>query len=592
MPFIRKHAAALAALFALLCAAAAPYMIPENPDSAVFRSGTLGLILLCAAALPAQTALRRADRRTLCVSLALGCLFALALSLGSELYIYDGLLRGFGSLVRRMAVPVMAAPLLGALIARLLMPADRAPASRPPRLPLWSYALILFVCWVPLLLAYFPGMLNYDFIGEFNQHLTGEYSNLHPLLHSAIMNGVIALGEALHSRSLGVLLMSLLQMALLALALGYACAFVQRRGAGRGTMLALTALFALHPVFSVMSVSMTKDTLFAAAFLTLSLLTFELLEQPEAFLHSRRRCALFIVTAVGTALLRNNGLFALALLLPGAVIAARGMRRGVALLSGASIAACVLTTALLTLVYAPQTMPSFQLYSLPAQQLVRACSSGKLSEEDRAEIAGWYVSEEGLIVHEHLADAAKGYLDRERIEAEGDKFLKLWARHAGACAHEYLEAFLMLNVGSWYPDDRSHATIYPDATWSNKGYLQTQEYDMTAEGITTRCFLPAVRDLCERICRSNEGQEIPVLSVLLCTATPFWALLLAVAALIARRRTRLMPAALGGLGLWLSYLFGACTLPRYALPLFALAPALLAVALRSPARKEEPACSD
>ena len=136
MPFIRKHASALAALFALLCAAAAPYMIPENPDSAVFRSGTLGLILLCAAALPAQTALRRADRRTLCVSLALGCLFALALSLGSELYIYDGLLRGFGSLVRRMAVPVMAAPLLGALIARLLMPADRAPASRPPRLPL------------------------------------------------------------------------------------------------------------------------------------------------------------------------------------------------------------------------------------------------------------------------------------------------------------------------------------------------------------------------------------------------------------------------------------------------------------------------
>ena len=46
MPFIRKHAAALAVLFALLCAAAAPYMIPENPDSAVFRSGTLGRMTL------------------------------------------------------------------------------------------------------------------------------------------------------------------------------------------------------------------------------------------------------------------------------------------------------------------------------------------------------------------------------------------------------------------------------------------------------------------------------------------------------------------------------------------------------------------
>ena len=579
MSFIRKHAALLAVLSALLCAAAAPYLIPANPDSAVFRSGTLGLILLCAAALPAREALSRASRRTLFPALALGYLFALALSLGSELFVYGGLLRGLGSLVRRMAVPVMAAPLLGALIARLLMPAARRSDPRPLRIPLWGYALVLFLCWTPVLLAYFPGMLNYDFVGEFSQHLTGEYSNLHPLLHSAIMNGVITLGEAIHSRTLGVLLMSLLQMALLALSLGYACAFVQRRGAGRGTMLALTALFALHPVFSVMSVSMTKDTLFCAAFLTLSLLAFELLEQPEAFLKSRARCVLFVVMSVGTALLRNNGLFALAFLLPGALIAARGFRKHVALLSGASIAACLLTTALLTLAYAPASMPSFQLYSVPAQQLVRAYNSGRLSEEERAEIASWYVSEEGLIVHEHLADPAKGYLDRARIEAEGNNFLKLWTGHAKAFAHEYLEAFLMLNIGSWYPDDRSHATIYPDATWSDKGYLQTQEYDMRDEGITARCLLPAVRNLVERICRSNEGQKLPVLSVLLCTATPFWALLLAIAALIARRRTRLLPATLGGLGLWLSYLFGACTLPRYTMPLFALAPPLLAVAL-------------
>ena len=39
---------------------------------------------------------------------------------------------------------------------------------------------------------------------------------------------------------------------------------------------------------------------------------------------------------------------------------------------------------------------------------------------------------------------------------------------------------------------------------------------------------------------------------------------------------------LGALGLWLSYLFGPCTLPRYTLPLFCLAPVLLALALRMP----------
>jgi len=34
-------------------------------------------------------------------------------------------------------------------------------------------------------------------------------------------------------------------------------------------------------------------------------------------------------------------------------------------------------------------------------------------------------------------------------------------------------------------------------------------------------------------------------------------------------------ASLGTLGLWLSYLLGPCTLPRYTLPLFCLAPVLL-----------------
>ena len=121
MQFIRKHAAPLAALAALLAALAAPYLIPENPDSAVFRSGAFGCALLAAAAFPAREALRRANRRTLVCGLAWGLLLAGALGLGAELLVYDGLLSGMGSLLRRLAVPVMAAPLLGLVCTRLML---------------------------------------------------------------------------------------------------------------------------------------------------------------------------------------------------------------------------------------------------------------------------------------------------------------------------------------------------------------------------------------------------------------------------------------------------------------------------------------
>ena len=328
-----------------------------------------------------------------------------------------------------------------------------------------------------------------------------------------------------------------------------------------------------------MAVSTCKDTLFSAALLVLSLQSFALLEDADAFFRKKAGLFLYVLCGVGTALLRNNGLFAFALLAPAMLIAAKGFRKPTALLLAACLGASGLVNGALTLALHPSSEnTSFQLYSIPAQQLVRAYNSGTMSEADKAEIHAWYTDDAGLVVHPHLADPAKGYLNRERIQTEGGAFLALWQKHAKTYAHEYLEAFLMLNVGSWYPDDLSQATIYPDVSYNDKGYLQLQEVDMTAYGIETRCCLPVVRNLFERICRRNYYQKYPIVSLLFAVATPLWLLVLACAKLLADRRARLLPASLGVLGVWLGYLFGPCTLPRYALPLFCLAPALLAAA--------------
>lgn len=576
MKWIRKHALLLSLLASLAGLAAAPYLIPANPDSAIFRSGTLGAALILFSVFPLRRALEHINCRTLAVCACLGFLFAAALSLGSELFVYNGLLSGMGSMLRRIAVPAMAAPLFAGLCAQLMQRTHRI--EKNARIPFLVYMGVLLLCWLPVLLAYWPGMLNYDVIGEYAQHTSGRYSSIHPLLHSVIMNGVIAAGTAISSPTLGLLLMSLLQMTLFAASLAHACVFAQDRGAPRTALALMTALFALHPVFSVMSVSMTKDTLFAAAILSLSLETYALIEQPDTYLANKLRCALYILLTVCAALMRNNGVFALALMFPAALLSLRGFRRPAAALLGLSVLAAVMTLGGLRLALSPASMPSFQLYSLPAQQLVRAYNSGKLNEADKAEIAAWYTSEEGLKVHPHLADPAKGYLDKKRLEQEGGSFLALWRRCAGVCGKEYAEALLMLNVGSWYPDDLSHSTIYPDVSYNDKGYLQTQEYDMREQGFETTSLLPGVRDAYERICRRNSYQDTPVIAVLFCTATPFWALLLACGVLIARKQTRFLPAACGALGLWLSYLLGPCTLPRYALPLFCLAPALLIAA--------------
>lgn len=570
MTAIKKHPSLVTLFAALLCIIAAPYLVTENPDSAIFRSGTFGMILLLACFYPAKQAVERCNEKTLLSGIVLGFLFALALSLGSELFVYNGLLPGFGSLVRRMAVPVMAAPLLGLLFARLML---LNPKGRQVHIPLWVYALVMFLCWLPLLFTYFPAALNYDFPGQIGQYLDGQYSDTQPILHTAFAAALFSLFGSIDS---GLLVMTLIQMLLFALSLAYACVFAQRRGAPLWVLLLMTAYFALHPLFSVMAISTTKDTLFASAIMLVSLQTYEIIEEGASFFEKRSRVVLYVCMAVSIALLRSNGLIALLLTFPVLIAVCSGLRKKVLALCVLCAACTVIVSTALDFAFKPADMSIHQSLSLPAQQLVRAYHLGQLSNEDKAEIESWFISEYGLVLHPYLADGAKGYLNDDRLEADMGSFISLWFNTLKQCPRQYIEAFLMLNIGSWYTDDITHANIYRDASYVDKGYLQTIEYDMTEYGVHTRTFLPKLQRFYESICRANTYLDYPLLPYLFNTAIPLWLIFFAGAMLIARGRSRFLPALLCCIGLWGSYLFfGPCTLARYMLPLFTSAPPLL-----------------
>ena len=582
MAFIRKHASLLALLSALAGLAAAPYLIPENPDSAVFRSGVFGTLLVLACYFPLQQAFSKASRRTLICAAGFGLLLGGALSLGAELRFYSGLLPGMGSMLRRMAVPVLVTPLLGGLAARCMLMQQDSPERRTLQLPMGGYMLILLICWLPLLVAFYPGMLNYDLNTEYRQWFYGEWDDRHPLLYIALCYGVYAIGRLIDEPELALLVVSILRITAFAAALAYSCVFVQRRRAPAWALILLTALYGLLPIFSVMSVSAAKDTPFTAAVLVLSLLCWDAIEDPKAFFASKRRCIAFVLMVVFTYHLRKNGVAAL-VLLPLMILMVRGFRKKAVCLCAAGLALTLVVNAMIYAAFQPFDQPSFQTYSLPAQQLVRAYNVGEMTEEEKEELRSWYVDENwGLLLHQHLADAAKGYLDQEKLKEDAGGFMGLWARVGRKNPRVYAEAFLMLNIGSWYPDDLTHSRIYRDTSGLLKGYLQTDEYDFKEYGVEIQYPLPKLSNFINKICRLNEYQKYPIITVLFCTATPLWVILFACAMLIARRKARLLPAVSGVMVLWASYLFGPCTLARYMLPLYCLAPVLLILAFCLP----------
>lgn len=578
---LRRHASALALLAVLLALFAAPYLIPENPDSETFRSGTLGLLLMLACYSPLKQAFSRASLRTLVCGAAFGLMLGFSLSLGAELRFYSGLLPGMGSMLRRLAVPVMAAPLLGGLAARVMLTQEDAQDGKTLRLSMGAYMAILIICWLPLLIAFYPGMLNYDFSTEYRQWFYGEWDDRHPLLYIALCYGIFSIGRLFDQPELAIFAVTVIRMITFAAALAYSCVFVQRRRAPRWALLAMTAAYAFLPIFSVMALSAAKDTPFTAALLVLSLLCWEAIEDPKAFFSSRRRCIAFLLMVVFTYHMRKNGIAAL-VLLPLTILAVRGFRKKAALLCAASLAVTLLVNTGIYAAFKPFASPSFQTYSIPAQQLVRAYNVGNMTEEEKEELRSWYVDDDwALRLYPHLADAAKGYLDQDRLDESADEFMDLWARVGKKNLRVYAEAFLLLNIGSWYPDDLSHSTVYIPAGLF-KGYLQTDEYDFAEYGVESFNPLPKVKELINRICRFNRHQKYPVLSQLLNTATPLWLILFSCCALVARKKSRYLIPVSGVFAIWLSYLFGPCTLARYMLPLFCMAPALLILSLCIP----------
>ncbi|MGN0774197.1 MAG: DUF6020 family protein [Candidatus Ventricola sp.] len=582
MAFIRKHASLLALLAALAGLVAAPYLIPEDPDSAVFRSGVFGTLLVAACYFPLEQAFSKASRRTLICAAGFGLLLGGALSLGAELRFYSGLLPGMGSMLRRVAVPVLVTPLLGGLAARCMLMQQDSIGRRTLQVPMWGYMLILLICWLPLLIAFYPGMLNYDVNTEYRQWFYGEWDDRHPLLYIVLCYGVYTIGRLIDQPELALLAATVIRMVAFAAALAYSCVFVQRRRAPAWALILLTALYGLLPVFSVMSVSAAKDTPFTAALLVLSLLCWEAIEDPKAFFASRRRCIMFVLMVVFTYHMRKNGVAAL-VLLPLLILMLRGFRKKAACLCAAGLAVTLLVNIVIYAACQPFDQPAFQTYSIPAQQLVRAYNVGEMTEEEKEELHSWFVDGEwGLMLHPYLADNAKGYLNQEKLREDPSGLLDLWARVGKKNKRVYAEAFLMLNIGSWYPDDLTHTRVYLDASGILKGYLQTDEYDFKQYGVEIQHPLPRLSNFINRICRLNEYQKYPIITVLFCTATPLWVILFACAMLIARRKTRFLPVVSGVMVLWASYLFGPCTMVRYMLPLYCLAPALLTLAFSLP----------
>ncbi|MDM8275674.1 DUF6020 family protein [Enorma phocaeensis] len=153
--------------------------------------------------------------------------------------------------------------------------------------------LLILVCWAPTFIGSAPGVFMGDTGAQIRQWFnlpngTSDYLNLinpdvllnghHPVAHTALLGGCVQLGMALFGdENLGVLMYTTLQFALSAMAIAYAVGSLRRLGVNLLVRAMALGFFAFMPLFSNYAVLITKDVLFADAFLVLVIQTVKLL---------------------------------------------------------------------------------------------------------------------------------------------------------------------------------------------------------------------------------------------------------------------------------------------------------------------------
>lgn len=455
------------------------------------------------------------------------------------------------------------------------------------------YAVVIFLCWLPVFLAYYPSVFAYDAEGQLYQVIAHDYSTHHPLLHTLFLGAFFRMGgEWLHSYSTGMAVHSVIQMALMAAAFGYTLSYLYRRGVSIYLRVLLALFYALFPTNSILALSTTKDVLFAAFVLlyTLALHRFimkqrcdKTAEQPKAEASRDQGSLLwYVVWAVLMLLFRNNAVYAIILGIPVVCLLMRGENgtgagewkrylfcTGIALLT---FAVCAVT---LKSVTGARNGSPREMLSVPLQQMARTRVKAEdtLSEEMRQELDRYLPSEWVMAAYDpHLADPVK---NRAVIHDDPAGLVKAWIKLGLQHPQIYIDAFLDNSIGYWYVQDRSHAQIYGIGTESGFGYLSTDNRTMPAGcEIVEHSYLPALRAGMERIVSDNVYQKLPVIRLIFAPAFYWWLLCMYIAAVVYRRRLVLLIPVVFLICYYITLLLSPAVLIRYMYPFVVTVPAI------------------
>lgn len=425
---------------------------------------------------------------------------------------------------------------------------------------------ILF--WIPVFLAYYPGLFAYDVASQIPQKIRG-YSTHHPLAHTLYLQFFYYIvGEKFFkSYTKGIAVATLFQMILFSAMLSYMHTFLKRINLSRNIRYFLIAITGVLPVFSLLAISATKDIFFSGCVVLLITSLGYWYKTPQLFY--KKRYVVYIVSIIGTILFRNNGVYPIVALGIALTIYTIKNRDQYKLAVYTILGIVFGLIIMLSLQYGLHAAKGSinEALSLPYQQI--ACAYMEHQEEidkNDQEIVNAILPEVNYYrgdLSDSIKTSAKGG------EAPG-ALIKLYLKFMLKYPDSYLKAFSKLNAGYLCLTDTSFARIY--GTENRQGIFLTDTKD--GFDVHHRSFFPTLEQVYEQLYTENKYVNVIGLKLLCSPAFYFWIVIFMVTLAIIKKNIKLIPMITFIVVLLLTILAGPCALIRYALPYIVCIPVL------------------
>lgn len=529
------------------------------------------------------------DKRLKGIALIFGCITSVLYSFGHMLQYQNNIGDTVGEWLRAVGIAIAFIPIPMSLFALLTDYAIKHSVVAKIRAFLWGtkeekeksvrtivlfYWLLLFLSFIPVFLAYYPGLPVYDAQYQFKQIHDGFMTTHHPVIHMLLIKTAYRIGNAIGSINKGIALFSLFQMAVLSFSFAYAIGFLKYIKVSRKARIMVAVLIMLFPVNAVYSVSITKDVFFAAFFL---IFVIELLYFYHFSEYSIGRCVFFIFATVMMLMFRNNALYALVISVPLLLIYMKGKRKKLfALCLLAIVIFFVSDRGLKHAEGAFDNSSTKETFALPIQQVARVYAYKADAREALSDVTA-YIPEGMLTAYNpYIADGVKNGIDNDVFKENLGDFLKVWFSTGLKYPGEYLEAFLTNTMGFWYPDDTMHARIYGEGGYMIVDYKEENMLHM----VSANCFCKVARNYYHSLFIKNGYQKIPLVSMLFRPACFFFVYLISALLVLYRKCYQKLLPLIPVAGYFLTLMLAPAALIRYMYCLICVVPFVMVWMIR------------